>query len=300
MDKKIIIYTNDFNMNSGGVIVLHFLCNLLNKQGYNSFLWPSFIPILEKAKVRKSVSKIYRYLKNDRKRKLIRNKEFNTPIAKKSDLKDAIVVYPEVVDGNPLNAKNVVRWLLHKPGFHSGRIEYSKDDLLIGYNKDFIKDFIKSDEYNILSPKYIMTDIYKQTNFGERFGSCHMIRKGEGKSFVHDKGSLLVDNYTHEELADIFNEVKVFISYDTYTYYSYYASLCGCISIVIPDEGVTKEDWYSDERNRYGLSYGMNDIEYAKETRGKMIDYIKEQEEENNMQIKRFIKLCEEYFYNEY
>lgn len=34
-----------------------------------------------------------------------------------------------------------------------------------------------------------MTDIYSQTNFNDRQGSCHMIRKGNNKS-IHPKDSL--------------------------------------------------------------------------------------------------------------
>ncbi len=93
-DLKFFIYAPPFDENSGCNIVLHRLCDLLNKQGERAYIWlwggqsqPHKSGICER---------------------------FNTPFAKLSDLSDnTIVVYPEVVSGNPLKAKNVVRWLLY-------------------------------------------------------------------------------------------------------------------------------------------------------------------------------------------
>ena len=48
----------------------------------------------------------------------------------KFDLSDLIVIYPEIVFGNPLGAKNVVRWFLHNPGFFSGKIYYGQNTLI--------------------------------------------------------------------------------------------------------------------------------------------------------------------------
>jgi hypothetical protein len=294
---KFIIHTPKYNINSGGTIVLHQLCHLLNKQGYHAYLWPSYKPTFDKKNLIVSVLKFLHFFRKNIHRKFEVNQNWNTPIASYADLKDnCIAVYPEIVDGNPLNIKNVVRWLLHKPGFHSDRINFTLDELLFGYGKECSGSGYVINNETILIVKYIMIDIYKQTNFNDRQGSCHMIRKGKSKNFVHENDSILVDGFSHEELAKIFNKKKYFISYDSYTYYSTYASLCGCISIVIPDDGVKKEDWHPKVEDTYGLSYGLDDIAYAFETKTRMIKYIEKQQNENIKSVENFALKCKKYF----
>ena len=296
MKKNYIIYTNEYDENTGGVIVLHQLCHLLNQLGFNACLWPAYIPVFNWKRPRKSLRLFYTYLRKDRKRIFKTNKFFNTPIATKTNLKNAVTIYSEVVIGNPLNAKNVVRWLLHKPGYHTGKVDFTPSELTFGYSTFTGGSFMNIDKEHVLYIRYIMSDIYKQTNFSTREGYCHLIRKGKGKTPVHPKSSVLVDNLSHEEISKIFNKSKYFISYDPYTFYSTYASMCGCISIVIPDENVTKDAWYGKIENTYGLSYGMDDIEYADETKELMFRYIAAQEGENMNNVDAFAKKCEKYF----
>lgn len=293
MGLKFIIYAYSFNVNSGGTIVLHQLCHLLNEQGYEAFLWPHKKPIFDFKKPFSSLYNQYRFLIR---KKFKTHKQFNTPIAEEKDLKDAIIIYPEIVNGNPLNASKAVRWLLHKPGFHNGVINFGENDLIVGYGKECSGNNIFITDEKVLVTKYIMTDIYKQTNFQERTGSCHMIRKGKNKKFVHDKNSILVDSLSHEEMSKIFNQVEVFISYDSYTYYTTYAALCGCKSIVIPDGGINKEQWHPNIKDSYGIAYGMDDIEYISKTKALMLEYLKEQENSNIDSVKNFTNMCELYF----
>lgn len=296
MNIKFIIYAYRYDINSGGTIVLHFLCHLLNTMGYQAYLWSNYKPIFDSKKPFKSIGQFLKYYRKELHRPFVLNHNWNTSLAKKDDLKDAIVIYPEIVDGNPLRVNNVVRWLLHKPGFHSGKVNFDNNDLIMGYGERFSTEQFTIDKNNLLVISYVMTDIYKQTNFGEREGSCHMIRKGTNKKIIHENDSVCVDGLSHEDLAKIFNEKKYFISYDPYTYYSIYASLCGCISVIVPDDGVTKEQWQPKEEDRYGLSYGISDINYAIETRGLMLENIKIQENENIKSVKNFIELCRKHF----
>ncbi len=301
MSQKYIIYTHNFNIDSGGVIVLFQLCHILNMQGHDAKIWIEGTPFYNSQRPFKSISRIIKFYRRKyiNRRPFITkvHKHFHTPIASAKDLKDAIVVYPEIVDGNPLNAKHIVRWLLHKPGFHTGRVNFTKNELLFGYGAECSGSGIEINEENILIVKYIMKDIYQQQNYGQRAGSCYMIRKAKEKPLIHDlNNSIQIDNLTHEEMNRIFNETEKFYSYDPYTYYSTYASLCGCISIVVPDLNVSKDEWHPNSKDTYGIAYGEEDIDYALQTRPLMLEYIQEQETRNYESVALFAKRCEEYF----
>jgi hypothetical protein len=41
--KKFIIFSGSYSEDSGGTVVLHQLCHLLNTNGYEAYLYPAFI-----------------------------------------------------------------------------------------------------------------------------------------------------------------------------------------------------------------------------------------------------------------
>lgn len=302
MQKKFIIFAPDYDENVGGVIALHRLCHLLNIEGENAFLWPFCKPRWRYPELIKTTFRfLYRLIT---KRANIYNQEnykvfadFITPIAKYSYLKNAIVIYPEIVNGNPLFSKNIVRWFLYKPGQHTGIVDYGDNELYFYYQKSFNDEKLNPNSENLLQTLFIRDEIYHQTNFGPRSGTCYILRKGRGRKLVHDKEkSVLIDGLSHTETAKLFNSVEMCISYDLYTLYSQYAALCGCISVVVPEEGLTKEDWIPDEKKRYGVAYGFNDIDHAIETRKYILPMLKEEEKMANLTVRNFIKKCERYF----
>jgi len=93
---------------------------------------------------------------------------------------------------------------------------------------------------------------------------------------------------SHKEISKIFKKVKTFISYDPYTAYSNFAALCGAESVVIPDDNVKIDQWYSDEENRYGLAYGFENINESLKTTHLLLEKIKKQESYNLLQVSEF------------
>jgi len=297
-----IIYAPEYHYGGGGIIALHKLCDTLNRLGYEAKIW---------GKPPQSDNQKFSLLKWPR-RFLTKtlaernvhntfnlNPSFLTPMATKKDIKNSIVIYPEIVSGNPLNASRVVRWILFKPGFFTGEVNYGDDELFFCYNEVFNDPQYNKTPGNILHVTHVFSDIYNQTNFGARSGGCYMVRKGdESKLDYHPKDYLKVDGHSHEELAEIFNQKEYFISYDLHTMYSQYAALCGCKSIVVPDSAKTQAEVYPQIENTYAIAYGREDIDTAcTQVQLKLLkDYMDAQETETIDSVDRFAKFSQNHF----
>jgi hypothetical protein len=133
----------------------------------------------------------------------------------------------------------------------------------------------------------------------QRKGTAYCLRKGKDKELVHDlMDSVLIDGKSHAEIAKIFKSVDRFISYDTLTAYSRFAALCGCTSIVVPDSGVSIDDWYPNDKDRCGISYGFNheSILEANATRHLVSSQIQDEELQCSNDITRFLKNVDNHF----
>jgi len=295
---KYIILSPGYDDDSGGIVVLHQLCDRLNQLGYQGLLWPIFKPVFDSKQPLKSLYLFFRYFRKTLKYGYALNPKLKTPVAANQDLEDSIVIYPEIIVGNPLNAKRVVRWLLHKPGFNNGgKIDFGKDDLFFYYDKAYDDSRFNSYPDNLLHIISQRKDVYKIINNEKRKGTCYLLRKGNKRPIVHNvTDSILIDGMSHEETAKVFNQTEFCISYDTYTMYTVYAAMCGCIPIIIPEEGVSKEEWQPTEENRYGMAYGFDDIDYATSTRELFLEKLERQEQESNQSVQHFVEKCNAYW----
>lgn len=290
---KVYVYASSYDENSGGAIVLHRLCHIINNiSGYSSYLIPrncaSNRRIWTRIKIKFS--------------KFNTNPSWNTPIHRGKIIDDdSVVIYPEVINGNPIGAKNVVRWLLHQPGYFSGEIKYSNTELYFKFNSA-INEFIFSGSLtseNHLKVVYYPIDIYQEDlSVQKDIDVCYMVRKGNYKQPIHDDNAICVDGLSHRQIANIFKRTKRFISYDDYTAYSIFASLCGCESIVVPDGKKTIEEWYPCISDRYGIAYGLEpeQLEWAKNTRYKVQEHIELEHEKVIERVKVCLLEMQEYF----
>ncbi|WP_312188627.1 WavQ [Leclercia sp.] len=298
---KIIVCAPSYDENSGGAIVLHRLCAIINEYNIgNAYIAPLNPAYLTNGKVKKYFSYIWWALKNQSEFKL--NKNWKTPLLKENEISDDdIVIYPEVVLGNPLHANNVVRWLLHQPGFHTGNFDFGSNELYFKFNtaiNDFSKDgsLLSKNEMKVI---YYPLEIYKKDeNIVKDIECCHMIRKGDYKKKVHPENSVCIDGLTHEETAIIFKRSHKFICYDDYTAYSLFAVLSGCISYVVPGDGVTIDEWYPNTEDRYGIAYGFSEHQerWAKDTKDKVELHVLKEHELSVERVKRCISEMKIFF----
>jgi hypothetical protein len=288
--RKFIIFAYPFDETSGGAIALHLLCRRLNEIGETALLWDSARPSPGEGWRARAVYRRLRYALRNARRPFAN--AFGCPMARAADLPGAILVYPEVVEGNPLGGAHVVRWLLHRPGFHTGQAVFGPDDLFFFYQEAFNDPRYNKDRCNRLTLTSV-NEVYRCRNSGERSGSAYLLRKGKGRPLVHDPAdAILVDALSHAEKAEVFNQVRILYSYDLYTLYSIYAALCGCISVVVPQPGLPKEKWIPDERDRYGMAYGEEEIDWAIATRDKLVARLASVEAEQEGMLRSFVVKC--------
>ena len=211
--------------------------------------------------------------------------------------KDDIVVYPEEIYGNPLGAKNVVRWLLYYNRYGDDPAAYGPDDQFVAYKIGF-NDGKLNPHKRILYVNHFNLDFYRQTNFGERSGTCYLIKKGAGRPDIPEEfDGPLIDHLPEREKVRLFNECERFVSYDLQTAYSSIAVLCGCESVLVPEPGKTRAD-YENEISYDGIAFGTSpeELAHAAETRERMIGSFAAFNEDSRRNSRIFGRWATEYF----
>ena len=212
--------------------------------------------------------------------------------------KDTIVIYPDTVYGNPLNAKKVVRYFLYYNRFPNDDNAYGDNDLFICYRKQF-NDWKLNPSGKMIQPSYFDLDLYKRTNFGERHGTCYIIRKGKNRADLPISfDGPIIDDMPEDKKVEVFNTCERCISYDTQTSYSSIAAMCGCLSIVVPEKGKGRNDYLKDDDVEYGVAFGFSDdeIAYAINTANRVKELYEKCNAEGIEEVKKFVNICEDFF----
>ena len=82
------------------------------------------------------------------------------------------------------------------------------------------------------------------------------------------------------------------------SFYASIAAVCGCIPILVPEPGKTKDDYRSvEERYTPGIAWGDNpaEIEFAIQTRSELLGRL-DYAERNRIGIEKFIQLISQKF----
>ncbi|GMN01965.1 hypothetical protein [Erythrobacter sp. MTPC3] len=303
---RFVIPVTSYHEEIGGVIVLHKLCHFLNELGYEAYLYPVLKPDYVFARrLFANISSRLPLVNAFLGKGYVVNKTMMTPLLpltlSPSDGR-TIAIYSDTIGGNPMGAPNVVRFFLHKPGFHSGECEFGSNELHVDFN-EFLNDYDPG--LNQLSPNKLFVlhfpfEIYNLNGAVApecRSGTAYCVRKGKVDERLIDlDGSICIDGLSHLECAAVLKRVKYFVSFDPYTAFSSFAALCGAISIVSPPAGMTKADWYQDEEARFGIAFGFDETDWALSTRGKVRAYLERKHEESRAAAERFAFEAEEFF----
>ena len=290
---KYIVYTSSFDPDSGGSIFMHELAHTLNELGEEAYLWP--------------MAPLYGISKRTRVKNLFdpprfeTNGSLNTPMARKRDLRAAntVMIYPEIVLGNPTGAQNIVRWLLYKPG---DQHPYQFTD-----GEMFFRCYEKADLPEVTggAPDLFLWKInraYRDEGRKGRKGVSYIVRKGHRKTRLaatEAPDAINIDGKSHEEINAVFNRVERFYSYDEATMYSQFAVLSGCQSIVVPGEYPDRAAWNQHhDLSINGIAYGDSpeELAHAQATKGKLLAQLEAKEQAGIDTVRAFIVKTKERF----
>lgn len=229
MKKDYVIWTPAY-AKSNGIKVLHLLYKKLEEKGFNVWLY-SPKPHLQGYKY---IKKISNELKNN-----------------------AIVVYPEIVFGNPLGFQNVARYVLHYPGVLGGAAQFHHSEVIFTHNKDFFPQAF------LLTLPWIDETIFYEDD-SEKVQDCYFVYKGGKFREAEETKGLLEINMqypkTPKELADLLRKTKTLYSYDACSSILDEAVLCGAIVKIITQDGV--------------LDYTLNYRDLIKDSEKNLEDFI--------------------------
>lgn len=283
-----IVYGLPFTENYGGILVLYELAKTIKDLGYSVKIYAS----------EQNLNPIFNdYYNHDKNNKL-------------SDT--TFVIYPEIIDGNPLGAKRVIRWLLCKIGIHTNKDiinTWADTDLIYFYSpfdtklKDKLNDTVCTTSI-LNSP-----DVGLKLNVGCTFPYMYVyyndplmindpsVKRNETKTCFTYRKALKFNNTPIEKIHEpnsmeikyIFNHKmqKLYFSictrfycYDHYTGLVLNAIKCGCIAIIPKIEGVSEIEYlksgafgYADMRVP-GLAYGIEEIPWAESSKDDIHIYI--------------------------
>lgn len=240
---------------SAGIKVLHLLCHALNRMGERAYILPH---------------RFYRSIV------AVTNPELNTPVLDKQVLdydfatgQTPIVIYPEVVYGNPFHAPFVVRYVMNFPGLLGGETHYHPDEFCVAYSEQLAQT-VANCRMSLFFP---VSDPRVFTPFPSvpRKGSCFYAGKYKyvhgGKTFDITANSTEItrdmpESQTPEQIAALFRRSEVFYVYEN-TALAIEAILCGCPVVFLPNPWLTEIIGVC-EHGMDGIAWGTGSADLAR------------------------------------
>lgn len=257
---KIVIYTPPLDIACGGIMVLHNLAKTINN-------------------FRSDNIKVYLYSYDHKRYSNDFCNNFINPFLIDDN---TIVIYPENIVGNPLNAKHVVGWILLDLGYEAPKDFYkyawSPTDIVYNWEPSFLTNSKRL--VNIWT-----NPIIKNQQIKKRDNNCYAFKKMQWipktlnnrkiENYHNDK-DINIDKTSISEAVDIFNNSELFYCYDPNTFFSVMAPLCGCVTVLHPSNDLTKQEYIRSRILGHpsgfaydaGIAYSNDpsEIEKAKET----------------------------------
>ena len=248
---KILIVCEQFdntsgNFTTGGNMALYNLGKLINQKQYKNIY-----------------AKMHVFSRNNIKNPYINIFSYDNEVNSRT-----LVIYPDGNYGNPLNAENVMRWILLEVGTSYRPLNivntWGPNDIIYHWELSNIAKNVQILNTCTIDPIFINNNLNKPPN-----NSCYLIKKRtmytNNIKFIHPNDSICIDNLSKQQIVDIFNISEKFYCYDLHTFFAIGAIICGCKVILFPDERskdeyISKSLFNNFKKINKMLAWGESDI----------------------------------------
>jgi glycosyltransferase involved in cell wall biosynthesis len=238
------IVAPDYNHKSSGIRVLHELCSILNKFGYEAYVVTA-----------KTNGDLWTPRLTE-----------ETKAAHYSSKKIPVVVYPEVVKGTPLNIGLSVRYVLNYSGFLGGDKSYRNDEIVFSFLDEYHPAGIP---LNLPVTNISLIDSIEPKNKKEK-GSCALYfnRNKPADSEIESYGSGCIEisprnSYSYGEMISILKSVEVLYCYENSNIIAE-ALVSGCAVVFIPNPRFNEIPVSLAKMGMDGIAWGRDDSSIAK------------------------------------
>jgi hypothetical protein len=234
---QFIVYSPKYIETSSGIRALHRLCHLLNLAGYRAAMKP-------------------------KQKKDPVNPAWQTPVWSEPEVPEStVVIYPEIVVGNPLGAQRVVRWTLNYPGLLAGDAAYSPEVMTFVWDARMLErvsaaagerlDASRVLTVPVIDPEFIYPDSTVEKNIDSFF-----IYKGrrvrESFTLPNEHEMVCIDENAKSlrELGQLLRRTRRLFSYDHATMIFHEALVSGCALVQVHADGTLNDPRECQARNR--------------------------------------------------
>lgn len=237
------IASPNFAQNTSGPRMLHTLCHMLNELGYEAYITSEIAsPWLHTPRLTSEIV-----------------------IKHKTTGRVPIAVYPEVVNGNPLQAKVVARWILNQAGHLGGDSTFASTELLFYWDEWVLKGATNAERLFFPSVDTRLFNAYG-TDPHKRTGYCFYAHKylafgGVVSDRIASNGINLCQSIprTIDEIVQILRQSRVLYCYEPSNMVME-AYACGCPTVLVDTPYLRRFD--NLERNQT-IMIPENDIDLA-------------------------------------
>ena len=238
----IVIWALPFSEKSAGVVSLYRLCERLRFKGYQAFIAgptgnaPDFdAPLIDE------------------------------DAAKRLCAMGFAALYPEIVHGNPYGSKNVLRWVLNRPGFLGGDKVYHHDEKLFCFSSYYLP-YISNPVAGMLSCPIVNRNIFypPESEYYRRSVACYYVGKSRWQEGICDPQQtyeITMQTPARADLGKLLRASRVLYCFDNSTALACEAVMCGCPVVIIPDGTQTRQDLQRLELGTDGIFWGLEEFQ---------------------------------------